>query len=94
MEDVLVRLKGMRNLEKARQGLNPCCCGRCSSTKFRHLPRNFTNVLILVVVEDVLVLVATRAVSQGNLDVLILVVVEDVLVPASKAVVAVMANGS
>ena len=37
-------------------GLNPCCSGRCSSTRQRQsYSSNNAKVLILVVVEDVLV---------------------------------------
>ena len=56
MEDVLVHAVDWM-IRNNIQCLNPCCSGRCSSTRL-HQPWWATgkSVLILVVVEDVLVL--------------------------------------
>ena len=53
VEDVLVLFNKV--LETLVMSLNPCCGGRCSSTKIQKVTPLTLQVLILVVVEDVLV---------------------------------------
>ena len=82
VEDVLVPVKETRNFA-AEESLNPCCGGRCSSTALLLQVKSIVSqVLILVVVEDVLVLIQQTTFNKQQV-VLILVVVEDVLVLSS-----------